>query len=384
MASLFAPAPEPPTELGRYRILSSTAGIRVSPLQLGAMSIGSAWNNFMGSMDKEASFKLLDAYYEAGGNFIDTANNYQNEESETWIGEWMASRKNRDQLVLATKFTTDYKSYDLGKGHAPNHCGNHRRSLHMSVRDSLKKLGTDWIDVLYLHWWDHTTSIEEIMDSLHILVEQGKVLYLGISDSPAWVVSAANTYARAHGKTPFSIYQGRWNVLLRDFEREIIPMARHFGMALAPWDVLGSGKFQTKKAIEERKKKGEGLRTMLGTGEQTEEEVRMSEALAKVAEEHGIESVTAIALAYVMAKTPNVFPLVGGRKIEHLHDNIQALKIKLTPQQVEYLESVRPLDPGFPNTLLGPDPKVTGQASFMLAANSQLAFVRAPRPIGLE
>lgn len=254
----------------------------------------------------------------------------------------------------------------------------------MSVRDSLKKLGTDWIDVLYLHWWDHTTSIEEIMDSLHILVEQGKVLYLGISDSPAWVVSAANTYARAHGKTPFSIYQGRWNVLLRDFEREIIPMARHFGMALAPWDVLGSGKFQSKKAIEERKKKGEGLRTMLGSGEQTEEEVRMSGALAKVAEEHGIESVTAIALAYVMAKTPNVFPLVGGRKIEHLHDNIRALKIKLTPQQVEYLENVRPLDPGFPNTFIGPDPKVTGQAGFLLAANSQLAFVRAPKPIGLE
>ncbi|OJJ82379.1 aldo/keto reductase [Aspergillus glaucus CBS 516.65] len=382
--SLFTPAPEPPTELGRFRILSSTAGIRVSPLQLGAMSIGSAWNDFMGSMDKAASFKLLDAFYEAGGNFIDTANNYQNEESETWIGEWMESRKNRDQLVLATKFTTDYKSYDLGKGRAPNHCGNHRRSLHMSVRDSLKKLGTDWIDVLYLHWWDHTTSIEEIMDSLHILVEQGKVLYLGISDSPAWVVSAANTYARAHGKTPFSIYQGRWNVLLRDFEREIIPMARYFGMALAPWDVLGSGKFQSKKAIEERKKKGEGLRTMLGSGEQTEEEVRMSEALAKVAEEHGIESVTAIALAYVMAKTPNVFPLVGGRKIEHLHDNIQALKIKLTPQQVEYLESVRPLDPGFPNSFIGPDPKTTGQASFLLAANSQLAFVRAPKPIGLE
>ena len=123
---------------------------------------------------------------------------------------------------------------------------------------------------------------------------------------------------------------------------------------------------------------------MLGPGEQTEEEVRMSEALAKVAGEHGIESVTAIALAYVMAKTPNVFPLVGGRKIEHLHDNIQALKIKLTPQQVEYLETVRPLDLGFPNTFIGPDPKVTGQASFLLAANSQLAFVRAPKPIGLE
>ena len=222
------------------------------------------------------------------------------------------------------------------------------------------------------------------MNALNDLVSSRKVLYLGISDTPAWIVVKANCYARQHGLRQFSIYQGRWSAAERSFEREIIPMARHFGMALAPWDVLGSGKFQSKKAVEERKKKGEGLRSMLGSGEQTEEEVRMSEALAKVAEEHGIESVTAIALAYVMAKTPNVFPLVGGRKIEHLHDNIQALKIKLTPQQVEYLESVRPLDPGFPNTFIGPDPKVTGQASFLLAANSQLAFVRAPKPIGLE
>ncbi|KAE8146205.1 NADP-dependent oxidoreductase domain-containing protein [Aspergillus avenaceus] len=381
MAELFKPAPEPATELGRYRILSSTAGIRVSPLQLGAMSIGDAWSEFMGSMDKESSFKLLDSFVEAGGNFIDTANNYQNEQSETWLGEWMTERKNRDQLVLATKFTTDYKTYAFGKGNVPNHCGNHRRSLHMSVRDSLRKLQTDWIDILYLHWWDHTTSIEEIMDSLHILVEQGKVLYLGISDSPAWVVSAANTYARAHGKTPFSIYQGRWNVMIRDFEREIIPMARHFGMALAPWDVLGGGKFQTKEAVEERKKKGEGLRSIMGGKEQAEEEIKMSEALAQVASEHGIKSVTAIALAYVMHKATNVFPLVGGRKVEHLHDNIRALKIKLTPQQIEYLESVRPFGVGFPNDFIGPDPKVTGQATGLLGATAPYAFVQSPKPI---
>ncbi|KAK9371717.1 NADP-dependent oxidoreductase domain-containing protein [Lipomyces chichibuensis] len=382
MDELFKAAPEPPTELGRYRILSSTAGIRVSPLQLGAMSIGDAWSKFMGVMDKAASFKLFDAYYEAGGNFIDTANNYQYEQSETWLGEWMSERKNRDQLVIATKYTTEYKAYKLGKGKTPNHCGNHKRSLHMSVRDSLKKLQTDWIDILYLHWWDYTTSIEEIMDSLHILVEQGKVLYLGVSDTPAWVVSAANIYARDHGKTPFSIYQGRWNVLLRDFEREIIPMARHFGMALAPWDVLGGGKFQTKKAVEERKKKGEGLRNVIGA-DQTEDEVKMSEALAKVASEHGIESVTAIALAYVLAKAPNVFPLVGGRKVEHLQDNIQALKIKLTIEQIEYLESVRPFDIGFPSNFIGEDPKVTGKAGGIgLAASAPLAFETYPKPIG--
>ncbi|KAH8553713.1 putative aryl-alcohol dehydrogenase Aad14 [Umbelopsis sp. PMI_123] len=381
MNTLFAPAPEPPTELGRYRILSSTAGIRVSPLQLGAMSIGDAWSSFLGSMDKEASFKLLDAFFEAGGNFIDTANNYQNEQSETWLGEWMAQRKNRDQIVIATKFTTDYKSHEMGKGKVPNNGGNHKRSLHMSVRDSLKKLQTDWIDILYLHWWDFTTSIEEIMDSLHILVQQGKVLYLGISDTPAWIVSAANYYARDHGKTPFSVYQGRWNIMLRDFEREIIPMARHFGMALAPWDVLGGGKFQSKAAMEERKKKGEALRS-LHSAEQTEDEIKMSEALEKVATEHGIKSVTAIALAYVMAKASNVFPIVGGRKVEHLNDNIQALKIKLTTEQIEYLESVKPFEPGFPNNFIGGDPRVTGKVNPLVASSAHLLIQQDPKPIG--
>ncbi|CRL27716.1 Aldo/keto reductase [Penicillium camemberti] len=380
MADLWNPAPEPTTELGRYRVLSSTAGIRVSPLQLGAMSIGDAWSEAMGSMSKEESFKLLDAFHGAGGNFIDTANNYQDEQSETWIGEWIAERKNRDQLVIATKFTTDFRSYKLGKGHAPNHCGNHKRSLHMSVRDSLNKLQTDWIDILYLHWWDQTTSIEEVMDSLHILVEQGKVLYLGISDTPAWVVSAANLYARSHGKTPFSIYQGRWNVMLRDFERDIIPMARYFGMALAPWDVMGGGKFKTKEEIEQRKAQGQGLRSILGA-EQTEEEAAMSVALSKVAKEHGIKSLTAVALAYVMAKAPNVFPLVGGRKVEHLKDNIEALKIRLTAEQIEYLESQKPFDVGFPGNFIGPDPKVTGKASFLLAANAPYSFVQAPKSI---
>lgn len=382
MAELFAPAPQPPTELGRYRILSSTAGIRVSPLQLGAMSIGDAWSQFMGSMSKEQSFKLLDAFFDAGGNFIDTANHYQNDQSEAWIGEWMASRKNRDQIVLATKFTSDYKSYELGKGRAPNHCGNHKRSMIMSVRDSLKKLQTDFIDILYVHWWDQTTSIEEMMDSLHMLVEQGKVLYLGISDCPAWVVAAANTYAKAQGKTQFSIYQGRWNVMLRDFERDIIPMARHFGMALAPWDVLGGGHFQSKKKLEERKNAGEGLRAIFSK-DQTPEEEKISEALSNVAAEHGTESVTAIALAYVLSKTPNVFPLVGGRKIEHLQDNIQALSIRLTDKQIKYLESVKPFDVGFPNNMLGEDPKVSG-FSGILASNANYAFVQSSRAIGYE
>ncbi|KUM66508.1 hypothetical protein ACN42_g581 [Penicillium freii] len=384
MDELFAPAPEPATPLGRYRVLSSTAGVRVSPLQLGAMSIGDSWNEFMGSMNKEQSFALLDAFVAAGGNFIDTSNNYQNEQSETWIGEWMTARNNRDRIVLATKFTTDYRSHAAGKGNVPNATGNHKRSMVLSVRDSLRKLQTDFIDVLYLHWWDHTTSIEEVMDSLHILVEQGKVMYLGISDSPAWVVAAANTYARAHGKTPFSVYQGRWNVMRRDFERDILPMARHFGMALAPWDVLGSGHFQTAKQLEERKRTGEGLRSVMGA-EQTEEERSISEALATVAAEHGVESITAIALAYVLCKAPNVFPLVGGRKIEHLHDNIQALSIRLTDKQIKFLEAATTFDIGFPGNFIGVDPCTNGgKTNFLMETAGRVDFVQASQAIGYE
>lgn len=302
----------------------------------------------------------------------------------------MQARGNRDQIVLATKFTTPYRNYEIGPnakggvGQTVNFSGNHKRSMFVSVRDSLKKLQTDYIDLLYLHWWDHTTSIEEIMDSLQILVDQGKVLYLGISDSPAWVVSAANEYAKARGKTQFSVYQGRWNVMLRDLEREIIPMARHYGMALAPWDVLGGGKFQTKKQLEERQKAGEGLRNMMGA-EQSEQEAKMSEALEKVAKEHGDVSITAVALAYVMQKVPRVFPIIGGRKVEHLKDNIKALSIHLSDKQIQDLESVAPLDVGFPNNFIGPDPAtVGGKPGFALASSAPLAFVNSEKAIGHE
>lgn len=381
--SFLQAAPEPTTPLGRLRVLSTTAGVRVSPLQLGGMSIGNAWSSFMGSMDKAQAFSLLDAFVAAGGNFIDTSNNYQDEQSERWIGEWMAARGNRDNIVLATKYSTAYRDYEVGDGKRTyvNYSGNSRRALHMSLRDSLAKLRTDWVDILYLHWWDQVTSVEEVMDSLHVLVQQGKVLYLGISNAPAWVVAAANCYARASGKTPFSIYQGRWNVLKRDLEREILPMARHFGMAIAPWDSIGGGKFQSKRQLEARQKARETLRA-IGPAVQSEDEVRMSEALEKVAAEHGVESVTTIALAYVMAKAPYVFPVVGGRKIEHLQDNIRALDIQLTQAQIDFLESVKPLNAGYPTDYIGPDPKVTGRAGGVLATTGPMAFVQYPNAIG--
>jgi len=334
-------------------------------------------------MDKDSSFKLLDAFYEQGGNFIDTANNYQNGESESWLGEWMAARGNRDHMFIATKYTTNYKFENMGKvSHALAYGGNNKKSMQLSVRDSLKKLQTDYIDLLYVHWWDHSTSIEEMMDSLHILVQQGKVLYLGVSDTPAWVVSAANTYAKAHGKTPFSVYQGRWNIMLRDFEREIIPMVRQFGMALAPWDVLGSGRLQTKKQLEEKSKQGEGIRAFFSGSEQTENEVKMSAALEKVAGELGIESIQRVALAYILQKVPYVFPIVGGRKVHHLEDNIKALELHLSDKQVEELESVIPFDTGFPSNMIGDNPRYSSRIGLANSEATNVEVVKDGKALG--
>jgi aryl-alcohol dehydrogenase-like predicted oxidoreductase len=154
-------------------------------------------------------------------------------------------------------------------------------------------------------------------------------------------------------------------------------------MAFAPWDALGGGLFQSKRQLEERKKNGEGLRKMMGS-EQNEQQVKISEALTKVAEEHGLESPTTIALAYVMAKTPNVFPIVGGRKVEHLKENIKSLEVKLTDKQIEYLESIVPFNIGFPQDFFGQDPHITGQAAPLLGTVAPIAFVKDSKAIGHE
>ncbi|CDO72110.1 hypothetical protein BN946_scf184962.g53 [Trametes cinnabarina] len=335
MSKFWQPAPPPPTKLGRYRKLAPLAGVHVSPLCLGAMSIGDKWDKYgMGAMNKETSFKLLDAFYEAGGNFIDTANGYQDESSEEFIGEWMEARGVRDQMIIATKYTTNFKRHaDIAQ--KTHYTGNNLKSLHLSVEASLKKLRTNYIDILYVHWWDFDTTVEEVMNGLHNLVVSGKVLYLGISDTPAWIVSKANLYARLMGKTPFVIYQGAWSVLQRDFEREIIPMAREEGLALAPWNVLAGGRTVSRPDWE-----------------RTEDEKKVCKALEEVAKQVGAKSIQAVAIAYVMQKTPYVFPIVGGRKPEQLYANIEALEISLSAEQIKYLESVQPFDPGFPHTMV--------------------------------
>jgi aryl-alcohol dehydrogenase-like predicted oxidoreductase len=257
-SNMAFPSPPPAKSyLARHRQLAPTASVRVSPLCLGAMNFGDAHKHRMGECSKETAFEILDYFKSQGGNFIDTANSYQDEESEIWLGEWLSSRGNRDEIVLATKFTTGYKTHQREKIQS-NYGGNGTKSLRVSVELSLKKLQTDYIDLLYLHWWDYSVTIPELMHSLNDLVVAGKVLYLGVSDTPAWVVAKANQYARDHGLRQFVVYQGLWNASIRDFERDIIPMCRDEGMGLLPYGTLGQGRFQTEEGFKEREKNNPG------------------------------------------------------------------------------------------------------------------------------
>jgi len=230
-----------------------------------------------------------------------------------------------------------------------------KKSLAHSVDASLKKLQTSYIDLLYIHWWDYTTSIEELMQSLNHLVASGKVLYLGVSDTPAWVVSKANQYARDHGLAQFVVYQGEWNLMQRDMEQDIIPMCMNEKMGLAPWGALGGGKFKTAAQQKEAAEKGEATRKFI-RGNFDENSARVTDALEKIAKEKG-STVTGVALSYVMQKVPFVFPIVGSRKIEHLKDNIEALeKVHLTNQDYAALEASSPLKLNFPHSMVGQTP----------------------------
>ncbi|TLS28850.1 hypothetical protein PpBr36_01231 [Pyricularia pennisetigena] len=403
-------APPAKSPLGRYRLLSPTAAVRVSPLCLGAMNFGNGWKEHMGACDQQQTEEILDYFYSqvcmassitdseesyiltdlgsritcsggekaylcvCPGNFIDTANNYQFEESEIWLGEWMKKRGVRDQMVIATKYTTNYRSGPPGHGSImANYTGNGTKSLRSSIDASLKKLQTDYIDLLYVHWWDYSTSIPELMQSLNQLVATGKVLYLGISDAPAWVVSKANEYARNHGLRQFSVYQGKWSAASRDFERDIIPMAQDEGMALAPWGALGSGNFKT----DEQRKSTEGRRFRPAT----EADIKISQVLETIAKRKG-SIITSVALAYVMHKSPYVFPIVGGRTVDHLKQNIEALGLELSSDEIAEIENAVPFDLGFPHNMLWGDkvPENRKQV-WLLNMGGQFDYVPEPKPI---
>ncbi|KAJ3528393.1 hypothetical protein NM688_g8004 [Phlebia brevispora] len=263
-------------------------------------------------------------------------------------------------MVIATKYTSYWKGHDNSVRQKIQYVGNGNKALHLAVEGSLKKLRTTYIDILYVHWYDWETSIEEMMSSLHNLVVARKVLYIGISDAPAWVVARANQWAIDHAKTPFCIYQGQWSLAERSFEREIIPMAREMGLALAPWQVLGSGRFRTDAEDEEYRKRAGGRTGFQADdkNERSEADKKVSYALEKVAKEVGAKSIQAVAIAYHLQKTPYVYPIIGCRSAERIQKNVEALTITLSPEQIEFLESAVPFEPGFPLWFIGDGTKM--------------------------
>lgn len=321
----------------RYKLFGRS-GLRVSELALGTMTFGEDWG---WGASKDASRAVFDAYANAGGNFIDTANRYTEGTSEKYVGEFIHA--DREHFVLATKYTLKMRQGD------PNFGGNHRKNMMQAVHASLKRLNTDYIDLYWLHAWDFTTPVEEVLRGLDDLVRQGKVLYVGISDTPAWVVAQANTLADWRGWSRFVGLQIRYSLADRTAERDLLPMARALDMAVTPWSVLGAGALTGKYNADP---KAEGRAARWGV---VERDLKIATEISAVAQELGATN-SQVAIAWVLAQqSPHhapLIPLLGARKVEQLTDNLGALNVKFSPEQLQRLDTATKIELGFPHEFL--------------------------------
>jgi aryl-alcohol dehydrogenase-like predicted oxidoreductase len=311
------------------------SGLRVSEAFLGTMGFGDDWG--WGASVEECR-KIFTAYAEAGGNVIDTANRYTEGSSERIVGELVGGE--RDRFVLATKYTLSMDGSD------PNASGNHRKNLRRSVEESLGRLGTDYIDLLWVHIWDPDTPLEETMRALDDVVRAGKVLYVGISDAPAWVLARANTMAELRGWTPFTGVQLSYSLLQRDIERELLPAAQALGLSVAAWAPLArgilSGKFTRGDAV-----KGSRIQR----DQVSERDLAIAREVDAVADDLGVTS-SQVALAWTRAHHTWVHPIIGARTADQLADSMAALDLELPADAVGRLDTASAFDLGFPQDFI--------------------------------
>jgi len=319
----------------RYKLLGNS-GVRVSQICLGTMSFGDAWGF---GADEATSHSVIAAFAERGGNFIDTANKYHDGHTEEIVGKAIGA--NRDRWVLATKYTLSMAAND------PNASGNSRKNMMRSVEASLRRLGTDYIDLLWVHAWDFTTPAAEVMRGLDDLVRSGKVHYVGISDAPAWVVARANTLAELRGWTPFVGLQVPYSLIERTVERELLPMARAFGMAATTWAPIHAGVL-TGKYTRGDGKPTDSKRAAVNDSRLTERNLAIARVVDAVADELGVTSAK-VAMAWVMSRGDNVIPIVGPRKVEQIEDLVGAVDVELTPAQRARLDEASKIELGFPH-----------------------------------
>ncbi len=327
----------------RYKLLGRS-GLRVSELALGTMTFGTDWG---WGADKEESRRIFDAYVDEGGNFIDTANRYTFGTSERYVGEFI--REDRDRFVLATKFTITHPHMQGD----PNAGGSHRKSLAFNLRRSLERLGTDFIDLYWVHMWDRMTPLEETLRALDDVVREGRVHHTGYSDAPAWVVSRANTMAELRAWTPFSALQVRYSLVDRTPERDLLPMARHMDLAVTPWAVLGAGVLTGKYTREGGTTGDERLLTEEDRARVslTERNLAIARVVDEVAEEAGCTPSQA-SIAWMLAQPGVIVPIMGARTVAQLEDNLGALQVNLTREQLARLDEASAVEPGFPHDFL--------------------------------
>jgi len=325
----------------RYRLFGPT-GLRVSELGLGTMSFGTQWGF---GADEGTSHRILDAYADAGGNFLDTANFYHKGETERFLGSWLANR--RDRMVVATKYSLSMDHRD------PNASGNHRKSLVRGVEGSLQRLGTDYIDLLWVHAYDDQTPIDETLRALDDLVRAGKVLYIGISDAPAWVVSASQVMAELRGWSSWAGLQIEYSLLERTPERDLLPMARHFGLSVVAWAPLSAGVLTGKYT---RGGEVDSLRTKANEhrGRLSDRSLAIARVVDEVADELSATSAQ-VAVAWVMAQGYGMVPIVGARKVEQLTDTLQAGQLHLSAAHLARLDEASRVPRGFPHDFLAGD-----------------------------
>ena len=280
---------------------------------------------------------MFDAFVEAGGNFIDTASNYTNGTSEKFVGELIAN--DRDAFVVATKYTLrrpGSQFSDLNAG------GNARKNMLRSVEASLKRLNTEYIDLLYLHMWDRTTPIQEVLRGLDDLVSAGKILYAGISDTPAWIVAYGQGLAQARGSIPFVAYQAEYSLAERGAESDVLPMARALGLGVTAFSLLGGGVLTGKF----NQPGGPGEPTRARQASATEQE--LAAAVMEVAAEAG-RTPAQVAINWVRQQSPNILPILGARRQSQLADNLGALEFMLNEQQLARLGAANLLPVLYPH-----------------------------------
>ncbi len=323
----------------RYKLFGKHTGLRVSELVLGAGNFGTRWGH--GGEPDEAR-RIFEIYVEAGGNFIDTANGYQFGQSEEILGDLLAGK--RDDFVLATKFTMQT---DPGSGILAT--GNSRKSIISSVEASLKRLKTDRIDLLWAHMSDGVTPIDELVRGFDDLVRAGKILYAGLSDFPAWRVARAATIAELRGVAPIAGIQVEHSLVERSTEQELLPAGQALGLGVVAWSPLGGGML-TGKYRQGEKGRAEGLGGRVFQAENSVQRTAILDTLIAVAAE--VEATPAeIAIAWVAAK--GSLPIIGPRTVEQLKNNLSAVNVRLSSEQISRLDTVSALPPVFPYTLLG-------------------------------